>query len=438
MFFKNKELSARIAQLEQELQIFSDIQNDLQQEMISFWLDARGVIAGVNENFCDCTGYGKNELVGRQFQDLLVPSSVDKEHCRRMLDSIAQGRHWHGAVQLVKKNGAEAWLRSIFQPRVKTSGEPTELVTYSTELTRTISESRETQDMMQALTRSSAVIEFTLDGIILNANDNFLRCVGYSKGDIVGKHHRLFCTRETAESQEYRDFWQRLGRGEFVSDRFQRVGRDGNIIWLEASYNPIRDETGKYYKVVKFATDITEQMKREAAISETSNIAYEISQKTDADSTEGLKVINSTVETMKGLSALMQDASQGINELDTQSERVSALVDSIKGIADQTNLLALNAAIEAARAGEQGRGFSVVADEVRQLASRTSAATEQIIEVVSENKQLTKKSVSLIESSLADAERALQLSSESGSMMNEIQSSARQVVDAVSEFKRTL
>ncbi len=438
MFFKSKELADRVSQLEEELQIFADIQDDLQQEMISFSLDSNGVVSGANQNFIDITGYSKNDVAGRSLKDLLVPASLEKEHCRRMLECIAQGRHWHGAVQLLKKNGEQAWLRSIFQPQVKKPGQATQLVTYSTELTRTISESKEQQDMLQALNRSSAVIEFTLDGIILNANENFLSCVGYTKDDILGKHHRLFCTTETSESREYKEFWARLSRGDFVSGRFQRIGRNGNIIWLEASYNPIRDETGKYYKVVKFATDITEQMNREAAISETSNIAYEISQKTDADTSEGLRVINSTIETMRGLSALMEDASQGINELDTQSERVSALVDSIKGIADQTNLLALNAAIEAARAGEQGRGFSVVADEVRQLASRTSAATEQIIEVVSENKQLTKKSVSLIESSLADAQRALELSSESGNMMNEIQSSARQVVDAVSEFKKTL
>ncbi|WP_020208454.1 methyl-accepting chemotaxis protein [Gilvimarinus chinensis] len=438
MFFKNKWLVERVRQLEEELKIFSDIQDDLQQEMISFSLDATGKILGVNQNFTDAIGYTKNDVEGKLLSDLLVPASIEKDHCRRMLECVSQGRHWHGAVQLLKKNGEQAWLRSIIQPQLKKPGQSTRLVTYSTELTRTISDSRERQDMLQALNRSSAVIEFTLDGMILDANDNFLKCVGYSKGEIVGKHHRLFCTHETTESNEYKEFWARLGRGEFVSGRFQRIGRNGNLIWLEASYNPIRDETGQYYKVVKFATDITEQMNREAAISETSNIAYEISQKTDADTSEGIKVIHSTIETMKGLSALMEDASQGINELDTQSERVSALVDSIKGIADQTNLLALNAAIEAARAGEQGRGFSVVADEVRQLASRTSAATEQIIEVVSENKQLTKKSVSLIESSLADAQRALELSSESGTMMNEIQSSARQVVDAVSQFKRTL
>ncbi|MGO1617125.1 MAG: methyl-accepting chemotaxis protein [Oceanisphaera sp.] len=179
-------------------------------------------------------------------------------------------------------------------------------------------------------------------------------------------------------------------------------------------------------------------MNRELKISETSEIAYDISKKTDQDATTGINVINHTTQTMNALSEQMDTASHSIYELDTQSAKVASLVDSISGIAEQTNLLALNAAIEAARAGEQGRGFAVVADEVRSLASRTSLATEQIIEVVTENKQLTSQAVAVIEESLKQANDALQLSYEAGQVMNEIQSGARQVVDAVSSFNNTL
>ncbi|WP_245959210.1 methyl-accepting chemotaxis protein [Marinomonas pollencensis] len=179
-------------------------------------------------------------------------------------------------------------------------------------------------------------------------------------------------------------------------------------------------------------------MEREIATSKTSDIAYDISGKTDSDAAAGIKVIHSTIDTMSSLSQRMEDASKGIYALDAQSNKVSELVGNIKGIADQTNLLALNAAIEAARAGEQGRGFAVVADEVRQLASRTSTATEQIIEVVSENKQLTENAVALIESSLESAQTALKLSNEAGNVMNDIQQGAREVVDAVGKFRDSL
>lgn len=438
MFFKNAKLLSRIEELEAELKAFKAVESDLEEEMISFSMDAEGRLVSANNNFYLATGYAAHDISGILLEDLLAPSSKSKLHCQRMLDAVKQGKHWHGALQMIKKNSDETWLRGIIQPKRSKDAQLLGFIIYSTELTRTITLSREKEDMLLALNRSSAVIEFTLDGIVLDANDNFLQGVGYSKGEIVGKHHRIFCTPEDAESKEYAEFWRKLGIGEYVSDRFKRIDRDKNIVWLEASYNPVHDETGKLYKVVKFATVITEQMEREIAISETSDIAYDISRKTDSDAENGITVINSTIETVAGLSQQMGCASKGICELDVQSAKVAELVDSIKGIADQTNLLALNAAIEAARAGEQGRGFAVVADEVRQLASRTSIATEQIIDVVSENKQLTEAAVSVIESSLEEAQRALQLSNDAGSVMNDIQSGAKQVVDAVRKFRRSL
>jgi len=262
--------------------------------------------------------------------------------------------------------------------------------------------------------------------------------MGYTLEQLVGKHHRIFCEEQEVQSQAYVDFWRTLGSGKPVTGRFKRIDSSGNVVWLEASYNPIHNEHGKLYKVAKFATIITDQVNQEIAISETSDIAYDISKKSDLNTSKGLSVIEQTTQTMGELSEQMSDASKGIVELDAQSSKVSDLVDSIRGIAEQTNLLALNAAIEAARAGEQGRGFSVVADEVRQLASRTSIATEQIIGVVAENKKLTEQAVTLIEQSQLKAQRALQLSSEADVVMNELQQDSRQVVDAVSKFKSNL
>ncbi|WP_370660905.1 methyl-accepting chemotaxis protein [Pseudoalteromonas distincta] len=179
-------------------------------------------------------------------------------------------------------------------------------------------------------------------------------------------------------------------------------------------------------------------MEREFAISDAAKVAYDISQKTGTNTEEGIKLLGNTITTMSDLSAQMRTASESIFELDKQSQKVSSLVDNISGIADQTNLLALNAAIEAARAGEQGRGFAVVADEVRQLASRTSLTTAEIVTVVAENKKLTENSVMLIEESLKKAEQALGLSNDAGEMMDEIQHGAKEVVEAVSKFTNNL
>lgn len=438
MLFRNKKLLTQIDKIEKELVSFQETQNDLRQEMLYFSMTSDGKIVDANSLFIKSCGFEKAELTGKNIQDFILGKSLDKDHCQKMLAAISGKKHWHGALQLETKKGQEAWYRSIIQPKKQVEDGRVILEVYSAELTRTISHSKEVEDMLAALNRSSAVIEFSLDGIILNANENFLKSMGYSKSQIIGKHHKMFCDSKEVESSKYQDFWRQLRSGQFVSERFKRFDSNGNVVWLEASYNPVHDESGELYKVVKFATAITEQMNREFAISETSEIAYDISKKSDADAITGKKVIESTIQTMDELSVQMGNASQGIIELNTQSLKVAALVESIRGIADQTNLLALNAAIEAARAGEQGRGFAVVADEVRQLASRTSTATEEIIKVVGENKHLTEKAVSLIEQSMEKAHKALDLSTEAGHVMNDIQIGARQVVDAVSQFNNKL
>ncbi|MDP5291109.1 methyl-accepting chemotaxis protein [Oceanimonas sp. CHS3-5] len=436
--FNSRKLQQRIDELEAELGQYQGMQQGLMKEMIYFSLDSNGTLLDGNDLLFESLGYTRSDWLQRPLTDFIVPSAMSKEHCRLMLDAIRQGRHWHGALQLVSKSGKEVWYRTILHPRPISHTGRTELDAYSTELTRTISRSREKEDMLAALNRSSAVIEFSLEGVILNANDNFLNAMGYSRSQITGKHHSMFCDAEEVNSADYDAFWQRLRGGEFVSERFRRLDSHGRSVWLEASYNPIHDESGELYKVVKFATVITDQVNRELATAETSGIAYDISKSTDENTLKGMEVLDSTISTMHGLSQQMGDASKGIFELDTQSQRVSELVTSIRGIADQTNLLALNAAIEAARAGEQGRGFAVVADEVRNLAARTSAATEEIIQVVAENRTLTENAVSLIEASMTKAQRALALSNDAGNVMQEIQQGARQVVDAVSQFKQSL
>ncbi|WP_417501210.1 methyl-accepting chemotaxis protein [Marinobacter sp.] len=438
MFFGRHKLQSRIESLEDELKAYQDIQRELRAEMIFFSLDAAGRFVEVNDHFLQSTGYTERELTGKSFDPFVFDKSRDKAHCKQMFAAIDGKKPWQGALQLVHKDGRSGWYRTIMQPKQSADGQIAELVCYSKELTQTISKSREQEDLLAALNRSLAIIEFSLDGIILNVNDNFLSSVHYSRSQVVGKHHRIFCEPEEVSSQSYANFWKTLASGEFVSGRFKRLDSKGNDIWLEATYNPVHDDSGELYKVVKFATIITEQVTRDQEVMNTAEVASDISRKTGEDASAGLAVIESTVRTMNELSAQMDEASKGIAALDNQSAKVFELVESIRGIADQTNLLALNAAIEAARAGDQGRGFAVVADEVRQLASRTSSATEEIVKVVSENKKLTEEAVALIASSQEKTGQALTFSNEAGQVMNEMRAGAQQVVDAVGQFKINL
>ncbi|WP_420907544.1 methyl-accepting chemotaxis protein [Vibrio cincinnatiensis] len=179
-------------------------------------------------------------------------------------------------------------------------------------------------------------------------------------------------------------------------------------------------------------------MNQEQAVSEAANIAYAVSERTGQQTLEGQQVVTAIIDKMDNLVKQMKQAMMDIESLNVHSQKISKLVESISGIADQTNLLALNAAIEAARAGEQGRGFAVVADEVRQLASRTNNTTEEIVTVVAENLRRTTKAVELIAACQSQAGETLTLSTQAGQLMEDVQMGAQKVVDAISQFSQKL
>jgi len=272
----------------------------------------------------------------------------------------------------------------------------------------------------------------------LTANSNFLQGMGYTLEEIKGSHHKIFCDPEEVNSLEYKHFWEKLANGEYVSNRFKRIDSSGRVIWLEASYNPIHNDRGDLYKVIKFATIITEQIAQEQAAIEASSIAHQVSGETVQQTEQGKQIIQNTINGMQEFTGQMEKVSDSVKELNTHSQHISELVGSVKSIAEQTNLLALNAAIEAARAGEQGRGFAVVADEVRQLASRTNTTTEEISVVVDKNVQQMSTAVALIEECKLEASAALASSTESGVTMAKIQSGAARVVEAIDKFNQNI
>lgn len=437
MFFNNS-LKSQNQKLREELHALTQVKESLDEDMIRLSLDESGVVTSINDRFRAELNLHDNDVTGKHLTHLVPEVARNTEHFKRMSTAVSQGKHWNGALQIAKNNGQEAWLRAIVQPIRDINNQLISFSVFASELTRTIQTSREQEDMLNALHRSTAVIEFTLSGEILRANDNFLVTMGYTSQQIVGKHHRMFCEPAEANSIEYQDFWKRLARGQYVSERFKRVDSAGQVVWLEASYNPIHNDRGELYKVVKFATVITEQVNREQAVVQAANIAHGISQETGQQTEQGHRVINTTIQRMKELADEMNAVTASIEALNEHSQQISELVSSISDIADQTNLLALNAAIEAARAGEQGRGFAVVADEVRNLASRTNATTEEIGAVVSENVRKMSSAVTLIAQCQTKAGEALELSTEAGKTMEDIQSGAQQVVDAVNEFNQNL
>lgn len=434
----NKTLKKELLVKDAELLMLRQVQASLEAEMIKFSVDANYTIVDCNARFAALLGHKVEQITGKPLA-ALVPDYVRTLPCYANLRAaVSGGTSVSDKYRFLKSDGSLAWIQAHWQPLKDMNGKVASILCLGTDVTQATETARENEDVIAALQRSTAVIEFDLGGNVLRANSQFINAMGYSLNQLVGKHHSMFCVPGDTSAADYAAFWRRLNGGEVMAGRFKRRDSHGRDVWLEATYNPVRDTQERLYKVVKFATVITDQVDRESQVNEAAATAYEVSRQTDATAREGTDVVAKTLQTMERISQEMASASTGIEALGKQSLLINTMVQTIGAIASQTNLLALNAAIEAARAGEQGRGFAVVADEVRQLASRTSTATDEIVTVVQQNQQLVEAAVASIASSRGQAQEGLILANQAGAVIVEIREGAKKVVDAVGQFANQL
>jgi methyl-accepting chemotaxis protein len=236
-----------------------------------------------------------------------------------------------------------------------------------------------------AINRLQAVAHFDLSGNIQHANANFLNALGYRLEEVKGQHHYMFVEEAFAVSPEYKAFWERLGRGEHFSAVYQRVGKGGRNVWLQASYNPISNGNGQLIKVVKIATDITASMEARARAIDATEQTLSNVRTVSTAAEEMNSSISEITASMSRSKAAVDDihdqalaADKATGQLRQTTQSMDDVIQLIAKIAQQINLLALNATIEAARAGEAGKGFAVVATEVKNLANQAHSATTRI------------------------------------------------------------
>ena len=230
------------------------------QAIIEFELD--GTIVTANEKFLEIFGYELAEIVGKHHRLFCDPGYADSAEYAQFWRLLGQGNAHEAELKRLGKGGREVWLQASYNPILDAAGVPVRIVKFAVDVTEAKRRTAEYEGKIQAIDRVQAVIEFELDGTVLTANENFLRIFGYSLDEVSGQHHRMFCQPDYAQSQEYVELWQRLGRGEFEAGEFRRIAKDGSEVWLQASYNPILDADGRPRKVVKFASDITEEVQR--------------------------------------------------------------------------------------------------------------------------------------------------------------------------------
>jgi len=238
--------------------------NAIDKSLAVIEFDLEGVIQNANANFCATTGYELNEIKGQHHSIFVEPNYKMSPEYAAFWRDLKKGEFKSGEFKRVKKDGSELWIQASYNPIFDEFGQPTKVVKYASDVTEQKLKNAFNTGQIDAISKSQAVIEFDTKGNILVANDNFLATVGYSLDEIEGKHHRIFVTKQERESEQYQSFWKKLAEGQFYSGEFHRIAKDGSDIWIQATYNPILDLSGNVVKVVKYASNITEQKVKNA------------------------------------------------------------------------------------------------------------------------------------------------------------------------------
>jgi methyl-accepting chemotaxis protein len=375
------------------------------QAVIEFTLDGR--ILTANENFLNTVGYSLEEVRGQHHGMFVEPTYRQSPEYRHFWEKLGRGEYEAGQFKRIGKGGKEIWLQASYNAILDSKGKPFKVVKYATDITEQKLLNANFEGQLSAISKSQAVIEFTLDGKILTANENFSKTMGYSLDEIRGQHHSMFVDPVYRQSPDYRAFWDKLGRGEFDAGQYKRVGKGGKEVYLQASYNPILDAGGKAFKVVKFATDVTVMVQ---AVRQTQEA---VAAAKNNDLTQRIP--------LEGKTGDIVHLCEGVNNL---LDTMMSVISDIKSAAGEVS----NAASEISTSTTD---LSQRTEEQAASLEETSASMQQISTTVKKNAENAQQANTFAGSTREVAHRGGEVVAEAVNAMSRIEDSSRKISDII-------
>lgn len=382
------------------------------EAVIEFALD--GTVLTANDNFLELLGYSLDEVAGQHHRIFVEARERDSADYSEFWKKLNRGEFDAGEYKRIGKNGKEVWIRATYNPIVDARGHVCKVVKFATDITRQKLSEADNAGKIEAINKSQAVIEFQLDGTIIHANENFLRTLGYTLDEIRGKHHSLFVEAAYKQSPEYREFWAKLKRGEFDAGEYKRIGKNNREVWIQATYNPVLDAEGKVSKVVKFATDITEQKELQQMIA---TVMADTSRVMSALSEGNLK------EKMDG---------EYTGEFVTLATNVNNYIDKLKSIVVEIKQSALSVKSGASEIAKGNLNLSQRTEEQAASLEQTSSAMEELTTTVQNNTENAARTNTLARGAREVAEKGGDVVGRAINAMQEISESSNRIGDIIS------
>ncbi len=379
--------------------------------VIEFQMD--GTIITANENFLNALGYGLDEVKGKHHSMFVEPAYKNSHEYQQFWDNLNRGQFQRAEYKRLGKGGKEVWIQASYNPILDAKGKPLKVVKYATDVTEQKLQNADYAGQIDAISKSQAVIAFNMDGTIITANANFLNAMGYTLDEVKGKHHGMFVEPAYRASVEYVQFWAALNRGEYQAAEFKRIGKGGKEVWIQASYNPIMDLNGKPFKVVKYATDVSDmvrnRMENEKGMQESVQVLDAVSK---GDLTKRM------VENYAGTFGQIKSALNGT------VDKLFELVNTISGVTTS-----INTATAEIAAGNLD--LSQRSEEQASALEETAASMEELASTVKQNAANAQQANQLAAGAREVATGGGQVVTDAIAAMGRIETSSQKIGDIV-------